>query len=248
MSGHSKWAQIKHKKAVTDVRRGQRFSRLIKEITVAARLGGGDPTGNPRLRVAIAEAKAASVARETIERAIQKGSGELAGESIEEITFEAYGPGGVAVVIQTVTDNHKRTVGELRHLLERHGGNLGTEGSVAWMFHPRGHFVFEPGAIGEEGLVELALELGAEDVDTGDPPSVLTAVADFHRVRDELERRRLPTIAAELALVPTSRVALEGSKARQALRLIETLEDHEDVQHVWTNLEVPEDVLASSPP
>ena len=247
MSGHSKWSQIKHKKAVTDARRGKLFTKLLKEVTVAARLGGGDPAGNARLRSAISDAKAGSVPKDNIDRAIQKGTGELAGEAYEEATFEGYGPGGVAVLVETLTDNRNRTVGDLRHAFSRYGGNLGENGCVAWMFDSRGCFGVPSAAMGEDELLRLALEVGAEDVRTESDElfEIETDANDFHRVAEELERRGVAVEIRQLAWIPKNTVALDPSPARQAQRLIETLEDHDDVQHVWTNLEPPAEPLDS---
>jgi len=245
MSGHSKWAQIKHKKAVTDARRGKAFTKLLKEITVAARLGGGDADGNPRLRAAILEAKASNVPNDNIARAIKKGTGELAGEAYEEAIYEGYAPGGVAVLVATLTDNRNRTVSEIRHLFVKHGGNLAESGAVAWAFRKRGYFAIERRTLAEEAAMELALELGAEDVESGeDGYEIFTSVEDFARVREELDRRRVPVLAQELAMVPQSYVKLPEPRAAPVVRLIEALEDHDDVQKVWANLAIESRVLA----
>lgn len=244
MSGHSKWSTIKHKKAATDHRRGKLFTKLLREITVSARLGGGDPRGNPRLRAAMLEARANSVPGDNIDRAIKKGTGELEGESYEEFTYEGYGPGGVAMIVEGLTDNRNRTASEVRHLFSRHGGNLGENGCVAWMFKRRGYFALEPGAMDEEAFLELALDLGVDDVSTeGGELEIYTAVEDYNRVREELERRELPLAAKELAMVPDSTIGV--ANPAQVLRLIDALEDQDDVQHVWANLEVDEGVLAA---
>jgi YebC/PmpR family DNA-binding regulatory protein len=244
MSGHSKWSTIKHKKAATDARRGKLFTKLLREITVSARLGGGDPEGNPRLRAALLEARGHNVPGDTIDRAIKKGTGELAGESYEEFTYEGYGPGGVAMLVEGLTDNRNRTAAEVRHLFTRHGGSLGESGCVAWMFKRRGYFVLEPGALDEEAFLELALDLGVDDVSTaGGELEIFTAVEDFNRVRDELERRGVPLAAKELAMIPDA--TIEVANPTPILRLIDALEDQEDVQHVWANLAVDADVLAA---
>ena len=244
MSGHSKWSTIKHKKAATDARRGKLWTKLLREITVSARLGGGDAAANPRLRAAMLAARAGNVPNDTIDRAIKKGTGELAGESYEEFTYEGYGPGGVAMLVEGLTDNRNRTASEVRHLFARHGGNLGENGCVAWMFKRRGYFAVEPGAMGEEAFLELALELGADDVSTeGGELELFTAVEDFNRVRDELERRGVPLVAKELAMIPDS--TIEVANPAQVVRLIDALEDQDDVQHVWANLEVDANVLAA---
>ncbi|MGH9360934.1 MAG: YebC/PmpR family DNA-binding transcriptional regulator [Thermoanaerobaculia bacterium] len=244
MSGHSKWSTIKHKKAATDARRGKLFTKLLREITVSARLGGGDPRANPRLRAAMLEARSNSVPGDNIERAIKKGTGELAGESYEEFTYEGYGPGGVAMMVEGLTDNRNRTASEVRHLFTRHGGSLGESGCVAWMFKRRGYFALEPRAMDEEAFLELALELGADDVATeGGEFEIFTAVEDYNRVREELERRGVPLATKELAQVPDS--TIEVANPAPVLRLIDALEDQDDVQHVWANLEVNESVLAA---
>lgn len=244
MSGHSKWAQIKRKKAVTDARRGSLFTRLLREISVSARLGGGDVDGNARLRAAIQEAKSNSVPRENIERAIQKGTGELAGEVYEEIVFEGYGPGGVAVLVETATDNRNRTVAEVRHALSKHGGNLGEAGCVGWQFDRRGYFAIPRAAIGDDEVIELAVELGAEDVESGvEGHEIYTSVEGYLPALAELESREIELAAHELTMTPQTRIRLEGAAAALALRLVEALEEHDDVQHVWTNLETDETAL-----
>lgn len=245
MAGHSKWAGIKHKKAVIDAKRGKRWTKLIREVMVSARLGGGDPDFNPRLRSAIDDAKADNVPNDTIDRAIKKGTGELEGESYEEVSYEGYGPGGVAVLVEAMTDNKNRTVSELRNLFSRNGGNLGESGCVAWMFDRRGYFAVERNALTEEEAIELALELGVEDMDPGDEVyELFTAAEDYARVRGELEERGIPLAAKELAMIPQSTVEA-GGHTGSVLRLVEVLEDHDDVQHVWANLEVDEGVLAT---
>lgn len=238
MSGHSKWSTIKHRKAATDAKRGKLFNKLLREITVAARMGGGDLKGNPRLRSAVLEARGSSVPGDTIERAIKKGTGELEGESYEEVVYEGYGPGGIAILVEGMTDNRNRTAGEIRHLFTRHGGNLGDSGSVSWMFKRRGYFAIERAAMDEERFMELALELGAEDVETEDDHyDVYTSLEDFAGVQEELERRRVPVAVKELALVPQTHTPLPADRVAQVLRLVEALEDHDDVQHVWMNLD-----------
>ncbi|HEX9945797.1 MAG TPA: YebC/PmpR family DNA-binding transcriptional regulator [Thermoanaerobaculia bacterium] len=246
MSGHSKWSTIKHKKAATDARRGKLFSKLLKEITVAARLGGGDPKGNPRLRAALLEARSHSVPSDNIERAIKKGTGELESEVYEEVTYEGYGPSGVAMLVEAATDNRNRTAGEIRHLFARNGGNLGEAGCVAWMFTRRGYFVIDRSAMDEERFMELALELGADDVSIEeDVYEIYTPMEEFTATQEELERRGVPTAAKELAMVPQSTIDVPGDKVNQVLRLMEALEDHDDVQKVWANLNVDERVLAA---
>jgi YebC/PmpR family DNA-binding regulatory protein len=241
MSGHSKWSTIKHRKAATDARRGKLFTKLLREITVAARLGGGDPKSNPRLRSALLEGRSNSVPGDTIERAIKKGTGELEGESYEEVIYEGYGPGGVAILVEGMTDNRNRTASEVRHLFTRHGGNLGDSGSVTWMFSRRGFFAIERGAAtpeADEKLMELALELGADDIAIeADHYEIFTSVESFTAVQEELERRGLPVAAKELAMVPQTQMALPADRVAQVMRLVEALEDHDDVQKVWLNLD-----------
>ncbi len=246
MAGHSKWAQIKRKKAVTDARRGQLWSKLLKEVTVAARLGGGDPDGNARLRAAIQDARAANVPNDNIERAIKRGTGELEGISYEEVSYEGYGPGGVAILVETLTDNKNRTVSELRHCFSKHGGNLGENGCVAWMFVKRGYFAIEKQALGEEEFMELALELGAADFAIEDDTlEIYTMPEDYGAVRDELERRELVLVAKELAMLPQNHVSLDEENAPRVLRLMEALEEHDDVQHVWANFDIAPEVLTA---
>lgn len=244
MAGHSKWAGIKHKKAAIDAKRARRWTKLVREVIVSARLGGGDPGFNPRLRSAIDDAKADNVPNDTIDRAIKKGTGELEGESYEEVSYEGYGPGGVAVLVEAMTDNRNRTVAELRHLFSKNGGNLGESGCVAWMFERRGYFAVEPDALGEEELMELALELGVDDFEVGEVYELYTSPDDYARVRQELEEREVPVAAKELAMIPSSTVEL-GDNAGAVLRLVDALEDHDDVQHVWANFEVDESVLSA---
>lgn len=246
MAGHSKWSQIKRKKAVTDARRGQLWTKRLKEITVAARLGGGDPDGNPRLRSAIQESKGANVPNDNIERAIKKGTGQLDGVSYEDASYEGYGPGGVAILVETVTDNKNRTVSEIRHLLSKSGGNLGENGCVAWMFEKRGLFAIETGAMEEEAFMELALELDAADFAIEEEAYELyTRPEEYGAVRAELERREVPLLAHDLAMLPQTYIQLEPDKAPAVLRLMEKLEEHDDVQNVWSNFDVDSDVLAT---
>jgi YebC/PmpR family DNA-binding regulatory protein len=246
MSGHSKWATIKHKKAATDARRGKLFSKLLKEITVAARVGGGDPKGNARLRTAILEARSNSVPNDNIERAVKKGTGEIEAEVYEEVIYEGYGPGGVAVLVEAATDNRNRTTGEVRHTFARNGGNLGEAGCVAWMFHRRGYFALDKSIMDEEKFIELALELGAEDFAVEeDVYEIYTSMEGFLGTQEELERRNVPTAAKELAMIPQTSVDVPADKVNQMLRLVEALEDHDDVQHVWANLNVDEKILAA---
>ncbi len=245
MAGHSKWAQIKRKKAVTDARRGQLWSKLLKEVTVAARMGGEDPTGNSRLRTAIQDAKAANVPNDNIDRAIKRGAGLLEGVTYEEVSYEGYGPGGAAVLVEALTDNKNRTVSDVRHYFSKYGGNLGENGCVAWMFDQRGYFAIDRGAMAEEAFMELALELGADDIAIDDETyEIFSRPEAYAEMREELERRQVPLDAQELARVPQSTVSLAGESARKMLQLIEAIEEHDDVQHVWSNFEVDAEVLA----
>ena len=244
MSGHSKWSTIKHKKAATDLRRGKLFSKLLKEITVSARLGGGDPKGNARLRAALLEARSNSVPGDNIERAIKKGTGELEAEIYEEVIYEGYGPAGVAILVEAATDNRNRTTGEIRNLFHRNGGSLGEAGCVAWMFHRRGYFVLEKSVMDEEKFMELAVELGADDVAIGEEVYELyTPMEAFIATQEELERRGTPTVVKELAMVPQTTIDIPADKVGQVLRLMEALEDHDDVQKVWANVNIDEKVL-----
>lgn len=244
MAGHSKWAQIKRKKAVTDQRRAAAWGKIIREITVAAKMGGGDPNANPRLRLAVDNARSANMPNENIERAIKKGTGDLEGVDYQENTYEAYGPGGVALYIETLTDNVNRTVAEVRHVLNKNGGNLGTDGSVAWMFDYRGRIVFDGTRYPEATLLEAALEAGAQDMEAEeDELTIYTDPGDFHQVQDALRQRGLQWEEAELAMVPKSLVRVEGKDAEKLLKLLEALEDSDDVQKVYTNADIDESSL-----
>lgn len=244
MSGHSKWASIKHKKAATDAKRGRIFTRLIKEITVAARMGGGDADGNPRLRTAIAAAKAQNMPQDNIKRAIKKGTGELPGQSYEEATFEGYGPGGTAVLVECLTDNRNRTVADVRHIFSKQGGNLGEVGCVNWMFEKKGIILVEQEKADEEQLMELALEAGADDIGVEDGNfQVITSPAAFEAVKAALEGKGLPVVLAEVSMHPQSTVHLEGKEAERMLRLMEALEDHDDVQDVSANFDIDIDIM-----
>jgi YebC/PmpR family DNA-binding regulatory protein len=246
MSGHSKWSSIKHKKAARDAKRGKLFTKLIKEITIAARLGGGDLNANPRLRTAVLTGRAQSMPNDNIDRAIKKGTGELGGVKLEEITYEGYGPGGVAIMVDTLTDNRNRLVAELRFLFSRHGGNLGESGSVGWMFKKRGVINVEKSAGDEDRLLEIALEAGADDlVSEDDIYQILTAPDRFNAVRDALEKADVAIASSELARMPENTVKVSGHAAEQALRLVEELEDHDDVQGVAANFDIDEEALAS---
>ncbi len=244
MSGHSKWSSIKHKKGAADAKRGKIFTKLIKEITVAARMGGGDPDGNPRLRSAILAAKAENMPKENIDRGIKKGTGELEGVNYEEANYEGYGPGGVAVLLECLTDNKNRTVADVKHIFERHGGNLGEPGCVAWMFKQKGLIVLDKEEVEEEQLFNVALEAGAEDVkDEGDEFEVITDPSDFESVREAIEGAGLPYTMAEVTKIPQNMTKVEGKKAQQMVNLMQALEDHDDVSHVYANCDIPDDVL-----
>jgi len=241
MSGHSKWHSIKHKKAATDAKRGKAFTGLIKEITVAARTGGGDIEFNPRLRLAVEKAKAANMPKDNIERAIKKGTGELEGYNLEEVHYEGYGPGGVAVFVEATTDNKNRTVSEVRHFFSKYGGNLGESGSVNWMFDKKGYIVLERESIGEEELLEIALEAGADDVsEDGSNWEILTPPEAFQAVRQALADKNIPIVVEEISMIPQSSVKLQGKQAQQMLKLMQALEEHEDLTNVWANFDIEE--------
>ena len=247
MSGHSKWHTIKHKKGAADAKRGKVFTRLIKELTVAARNGGGDPGMNPRLRTIIAAAKEVNMPADNIKKAILRGTGELPGVIYDEITYEAYGPGGSALIIETLTDNKNRTVGELRHMLEKHAGNLGATNSVAWMFAKKGLIVIEKAKADEEKLLNLALEAGADDVqDEGDNWEVLSDPAAFEAVREAIKGGGVEPASAQLAMLPQNYVKLTGTPATQMIRLMDALDDHEDVKQVWSNFDIEEKEIEAS--
>jgi len=240
MSGHSKWATIKHKKGAADAKRGQMFTKLIKEISISARMGGGDPEANPRLRTVILKAKAGNMPRENIDRAIKKGTGELEGVSYEEILYEAYGPGGVAILIDILTDNKNRAAAEIRNLLNKGGGNLGSSNSVAYLFKRKGVINFDPAKFKEDDILAVAIEAGAEDVFSDeDSIEVTTGPEDFEAVVKALEAKGFAHTMAEIVRVADTTVTLDNDKTQKALKLVEHLEDHEDVQSVATNLEIP---------
>jgi len=239
MSGHSKWATIKHKKGALDAKRGKTFTRLIKEITMAAKQGGGDAESNPRLRTAVAAAKAENMPADNIKRAIQRGTGELPGATYEEITFEGYGPGGVALLVDVTTDNRNRTVSEIRHAFSKNGGNLGESGSVSWMFHKKGYIVVPKGAAKEDDLMALVLENGGDDLrDDGNDWEIVTDPAAFEDVLNAIKAGGIETSVAEVSMIPQNYIKLEGQAANTMTRLLEALEDHDDVQHVYSNFDV----------
>lgn len=239
MSGHSKWATIKHKKGAADAKRGKLFSKLIKEITVAARFGGGDPTGNARLRTVLEKARQANMPNDNVTRAVKRGTGELEGVSYDEINFEGYGPGGVAVLVEVLTDNRNRTVAELRHLFTKMGGNLGEAGCVAWMFTKRGVLTFSKEKINEETLMNAAVEAGADDIrDEEDLISVVTDPGSYDKVKTACESKGLTPVEASVQMVPQSTVKLDRTHAEKMLKLMDALEDHEDVQNVYANFDI----------
>jgi len=244
MSGHSKWAGIKHKKALVDARRGKLFSKLNKEITVAARSGGGDPEANPRLRTAIQKAKSANMPQDNIERAVKKGTGELPGLSYEEITYEGYGPGGVAVMVETATDNKNRTTAEVRNIFSKRGGNLAGSGSVSWIFQKKGLVIVDKNLIDEDSLTGVVLEAGGEDLSIeGETYHIVCDPKEFEAVKSALQNNGLSLQVAELTMIPKSVVKLEGSAAKQILGLVEELEDHDDIQNVYANFDIPDEVI-----
>jgi YebC/PmpR family DNA-binding regulatory protein len=247
MAGHSKWAQIKHKKAHTDAKRGKIFTKIVKEIAVAARLGGGDVDGNPRLRSAVEKAKEANMPSDNVKKAIMKGTGELPGATYEESTYEGYGPGGVAVLIQVLTDNRNRTVSEIRHILSKSGGSLGEAGCVSWMFEKKGYLLVDKNRIDEDSLMSVVLDAGAEDL-RNDPKEedyeVITAPEHLAAVTQALDAQSIPAALAEITMLPKSYVPIEGHAAEQMIRLIDALEDHDDVQNVYANFDMPDEAMA----
>jgi len=245
MSGHSKWSSIKHKKGAADAKRGKIFTKLIKEITVAARMGGsGDPDANPRLRTAITAAKAENMPKDNIERAVKKGTGELEGVNYEESTYEGYGPGGAAVLIESLTDNKNRAVADIRHIFSKCGGNMGENGCVAWMFDKKGYIVVERSAVDEDTLMETALDAGAEDVrEDGANFEVITAPEDFEAVKAAIDGAAIPCVSAEVTMLPQTTADLKSKEAEQMVRLMDMLEDCDDVQQVYTNADIPEEMV-----
>jgi YebC/PmpR family DNA-binding regulatory protein len=245
MSGHSKWSSIKHKKGAADAKRGKIFTKLIKEITVAARMGGsGDPDVNPRLRAAILAAKAENMPKDNISRGIKKGTGELEGVDYEENTYEGYGPGGAAVLLESLTDNKNRAVADIRHIFAKCGGNLGENGCVAWMFDKKGYIVVERSAIDEETLMETTLDAGAEDVREDDSNfEIITAPEDFEAVKAAIDEKEIPYLDAEVTMLPQTATSLQGKEADQMIRLMDMLDDCEDVQRVYTNADIPDELV-----
>jgi len=246
MSGHSKWATIKHKKAAVDARRGKVFTKLIRELTSAARMGGGDPDANPRLRTAVTAARNSNMPSDTIQRAIKKGTGELPGEVYEEVTYEGYGAGGVAILVDVLTDNKNRTVAEIRHLFSKHGGSLGESGCVAWMFGRKGLITLSTSQIEEDDLLETVLEAGGDDVKVeSDAYEIVTAPEAFEDVRSALEQKGLTLDVAEVTMLPQNTVPVEGKQAEQVLRLMEALDDQDDVRKAHANFDISDDVMAA---
>ena len=245
MSGHSKWSTIKRKKGAIDAKRGKAFTKIIKEITLAARLGGGDVEGNSRLRQAVIAAKEENMPKDNIERAIKKGLGSGEGSAnYEEVTYEGYGPGGVAVLVEIMTDNKNRTVAEIRHILSKHGGNLGENGCVAWIFNKKGSIVIDKKTIDEDALMELALEAGAEDVTSeGNEFEVITDPASFEKVKKAIDAKGIKHLEASIGMIPSNTVKLEANKAEQMLKMMEKLEDNDDVQNVYANFDIDDDVM-----
>ena len=244
MSGHSKWSTIKRKKGAADAKRGKVFSKVIKEITVAARTGGGDPEGNPRLRAAIALAKSENMPKDNIDRAIKKGTGGPDGAAYEEVIYEGYGPGGVAILTQVLTDNKNRTVADIRHIFTKNGGSMGETGCVAWMFEKKGYLVFEKNKINEETLMEWGLEAGVDDIrEQENEWEVITSLENLEKIRAALEEKKWIPQVAELTMLPKNTVTLEGKNAEQMLRMMEALEDYEDIQNVYANFDIPDKVM-----
>jgi YebC/PmpR family DNA-binding regulatory protein len=244
MSGHSKWSTIKHKKAAKDAKRGKIFTKLIKEITVAARMGGGDINANPRLRTAVLTARGSSMPSDNIERAIKKGTGELEGVTYEEIQYEGYGPGGVAIIAQVLTDNKNRTVSEIRRMFSKHGGNMGETGCVGWMFDKKGILTVDKSQIDEDRLMDIALDAGAEDVrDEGEVFEVIAPPEDFEKVKERLDQEKIAVASAQVSLVPKNTVDVDAKNVEQVLKLSEELEDHDDVQNVAANFHIPDELM-----
>ena len=246
MSGHSKWAGIKHKKAIIDAKKGKAFSKVSKEITVAAKMGGGNAEMNPRLRLAIEKAKEVNMPSDNVKRAVMKGTGELPGTTYEEITYEGYGPGGVALMMDVLTDNKNRTVGEIRHILTKHNGNMGESGCVAWMFEKKGYILVSKKDIDEDTLMSVALDAGADDF-KNDPEEenyeITTSPEDFNKVKEHLIKAKIKLGPSEVTMIPQNYVKLEGKDAERMIKLMDLLEDHDDVQNVYANFDVPDDMM-----
>ncbi len=244
MSGHSKWSTIKHKKGAADKKRAKIFTKLIKEITVAARMGGGDPAANPRLRHAIDSAKAQNMPKDNVDRAIKKGTGDMDGVNYEEIMYEGYGPGGVAVMVECLTDNKNRTIADVRYIFSKAGGNVGTDGCVAWMFDKKGVIVISKENADEDTLMEVALDAGAEDIkDEGDSFDVLTAPEDFDALKEAIDGANIPYEVAEISMVPQNTTAVSGKEAEQMIKFMEALDDNDDIQHFYTNADIPDEAF-----
>jgi len=247
MSGHSKWHSIKHKKGALDAKRGRMFTKVIKEITIAARIGGGDQEGNPRLRKAVLDAKGLNMPADNIKRAIQKGTGELEGGQLEEIMYEGYAPGGVAMLVEVVTDNRNRTVSEIRHVFSKNGGNMGESGSVAWMFHKKGYIGIERAKADEETLMTLAIDAGADDFQSDDSMyEIYTSLETFETVLNAIKGKNIETVTAEISMIPQTTIKVEGKTAQQVIKLMEVFDEHEDVQHVYANFDIEESELAEA--
>jgi YebC/PmpR family DNA-binding regulatory protein len=247
MSGHSKWHSIKHKKGALDAKRGRMFTKLIKEITIAARIGGGDPEGNPRLRKAILDAKGVNMPADNIKRAVQKGTGELEGGQLEEIMYEGYAPGGVAMLVEVVTDNRNRTVSEIRHVFSKNGGNMGESGSVAWMFQKKGYIGIDKSKGDEETLMNLAIDAGADDFQSDESMyEIYTTPEAFEAVLNAIKNKKIETVTAEVSMIPQNYVKVEGKTAQQVVKLMEALDEHDDVQHVYANFDIEESELAEA--
>jgi YebC/PmpR family DNA-binding regulatory protein len=246
MSGHSKWANIKHRKASVDAKRGKIFTKLIRELTVAAKHGGGDIESNPRLRTAINTAKGANMPNDTIDRAVKRGTGEIGGDDFHELSYEGYGPGGSAVLVRTLTDNKNRTVSDIRRIFTKHGGNLGENGCVAWMFDMKGRIAFEKDTVDEEQVFDLVLDTGADDVVTEDSELVvITPPEEIETVKSALDEAGLKYETAEVTMIPENNVKIEGKEAEHMIRLMEALEDSDDVQNVYSNFDIPEELIES---
>lgn len=245
MSGHSKWHSIRHKKAAVDAKRGQLFTKVIRELTMAAKLGGGNPENNPRLRAAIDSAKDVNMPKDNIQRAIKKGTGELPGVTYEEVVYEGYGPGGVAVLVEVTTDNKNRTTAEVRHIFAKFGGNLGESGCVAWMFHRKGVVFVAQNAVDEEKLLEIAINAGAEDVKSEEDNifEVFTSMEDLNTVRDQIEEAGIEVERSELVQIPVNTIELDESNAGKVLKMLDALEDNDDVNKVWANFDIPDQIM-----